>query len=114
MDIWLLFDLVSGLVNIAAFNVIGNSKPEDFLDQQKKYFLDYYIIAVLVISWIRFFSYFLIIEAIAKLTITLFRMLYETLSFLFLMLCYLMIMTTIFSILFRDANPEDNPEFTSI
>ena len=114
IDIWMLFDIISGAVNIAAFNLIGSSTPDDILNKSHKYFLDYYMIVVLLISWLRFFSYFLVINTIAKLTITLFRMVWETLNFIFIVICYLMLMTTVFAILFRNANPEDNPEFGSL
>jgi Polycystin cation channel len=33
MDIWLMFDLIAGGVNILAFNIVGNSSPESILTQ---------------------------------------------------------------------------------
>jgi hypothetical protein len=74
VDLWLLFDIIAGVINIAAFTLIGNTTPEKMIDPGTKYFYDYYIIIVLIISWVRFFSYFLVITIIGKLTITLFRM----------------------------------------
>jgi hypothetical protein len=32
MDIWLLFDLLAGGVNILAFNIVGQSSAESILD----------------------------------------------------------------------------------
>jgi hypothetical protein len=31
MDLWLMFDILAGVVNIVAFNIIGNSSAEDIL-----------------------------------------------------------------------------------
>lgn len=72
------------------------------------------MIVVLVISWLRFFSYFLVVSAISKVTITLFSMLRETLSFMIILVCYLTLMTTIFATLFRDVNTEDALPYHSL
>ena len=61
LDLWTTIDAVSSILNILAFNIIGKAKPEDIIDYQRKASLDYYVIAVLILSWIRFFSYFLVI-----------------------------------------------------
>lgn len=107
-DFWLIFDLISGAVNIAAFNIIGNATPEKLLDiNGAKRWYDYYMIVVLVISWLRFFSYFLIITSVAKVTITLFYMLYECVSFMVILTSYLILMTTVFTTMFRDATTPD-------
>eukprot|EP00347_Sterkiella_histriomuscorum_P009391 403341390 len=107
LDLWIIFDLAAGIANIFAFNIIGNSPPEAFLDQQQKWTLDYYMNAILIISWLRYFSYFMIISPIAKVTLTLFKMLFETISFFIIAICYLCLMTTIFIMLFKDAGTED-------
>lgn len=73
-DLWVLFDVVAGITNIGAFLSIGNSTPEYIYNPETKRILDYYIILVLIMSWIRFFSYFLVVNIVGKLTITLFRM----------------------------------------
>jgi hypothetical protein len=31
MDLWLMFDILAGGVNILAFNIVGNSSPESIL-----------------------------------------------------------------------------------
>jgi hypothetical protein len=55
-------DLVTSMFNIVCFNVIGKTQPEAILDLTKKATLDYYVIAVVIVSWMRFFSYFLVIK----------------------------------------------------
>jgi hypothetical protein len=107
MDLWLMFDILAGGVNILAFNIVGNSSPESILIVQTKRFYDYYMIMVLIISWLRFFSYFLVISKISKITLTLFMMLKETINFMLILGCYMILMTTVFATLFRDTETED-------
>lgn len=106
-----MMDLVAGIVNIAAFNSVGRSSPEKILNINNKRFFDYYMIVVLIISWLRFFSYFLVISTISKLTLTLMMMLKETLNFLFILSCYLIIITTVFATLFRDCDTDDAQDY---
>ena len=62
LDKWSQMDLVTSMFNIVCFNVIGKTQPETILDLTKKATLVYYVIAVVIVSWMRFFSYFLIIK----------------------------------------------------
>ena len=115
MDLWLMFDILAGGVNILAFNIVGSSSPENILTTQTKRFYDYYMILVLIISWLRFFSYFLVMSKISKITLTLFMMLRETLYFMMVLCCYMILMTTVFATLFRDAETEDaNTDYHSL
>lgn len=72
------------------------------------------MILVLIVSWVRFFSYFLVINIIAKLTITLLKMLADTLNFIIIVVCYFMLATTIFTTLFRNANTDAGDDFKSL
>lgn len=107
MDLWLYFDLLAGVINIIAFNIVGGSSAENILNVQTKRAYDYYMILVLMISWFRFFSYFLVISHVSKITLTLFMMLRETVFFMVILSCYLMLMTTVFATLFRDTETND-------
>lgn len=99
-DKWTLIDFVTACCNIVAFNVIGGATVESILNDDSKRQLDYYVIVVLLVSWLRFFSLFLIIQSISKLLMTLIRMIFDTLSFMFICICFLLIMSSIFTILF--------------
>lgn len=72
------------------------------------------MILVLMISWLRYFSYFLVIRLISKLTITLFSMIKETVSFLIILSCYLILLTTVFATLFRDVETDDASAYQSM
>ena len=65
------------------------------------------MIIALIIAWLRFFSYFLVINNISKVTLTLFMMLKEALNFLIVLGLYLVLMTTVFATMFRDCNTAD-------
>lgn len=65
-----------------------------------------YMNFVLCMSWVRFFAYFLPIRNVSKLILTLFAMVSDTLSFLFIMGCFILIMASIFTTLYQDDNPD--------
>jgi len=64
------------------------------------------MILVLAATWLRFFCYFLVVRAISKLLLTLVAMLLDTLGFILLAMCYLLIISTVFTTLFQDINPD--------
>jgi hypothetical protein len=101
IDKWSLIDLLCSFLNISCFNVIGGAKPESIIDSDKKASLDYYVIAVVIMSWLRFFSYFLVTRQISKFISTLLRMLIDAISFVLIMVSYLLLMSTIFTTLFQ-------------
>jgi hypothetical protein len=104
-DKWTLIDMISCFSNIYSFNIIGNASAETIIESETKQVLDYYVIAVTIFSWIRFFSYFLVIREISKLLMTLFQMLLDTVGFILIVFCYLCIVATIFTTLFSHLNP---------
>ena len=106
LDKWSMIDLVCSLFNIICFNIIGKTKPESIIDPAKKETLDYYVIAVVIVSWLRFFGYFLVIRSISKLLSTLIKMLFDAISFVLIMTSYLLLMGTIFTTLFSKPMPE--------
>lgn len=106
MDKWTIIDLITCFFNLVCFNVIGEITPEQIQDPAQKQVLDYYVIVVVIVGWLRFFSYFLIIKFISKLLMTLARMLTDTLSFLFITVCYMLVSSTVFMMLFQSASQE--------
>jgi hypothetical protein len=106
-DVWTVMDIICAFMNIIAFNIIGEASPEIIVDYDQKSVLDYYVILILVFSWLRFFAYFLIVEKISVLIMTLLRMLYDALAFVFIFICYLCIATTIFTTIFQTIDPDE-------
>ncbi len=67
--------------------------------------VDYFMILVLCVSWLRFFVYFLVVRSISKLLLTLLAMIGDTLAFMFIVVCFIAIMASIFTTLYQDTNP---------
>ena len=63
------------------------------------------MLLVLIVSWLRFFSYFLVVRSISKLLLTLIEMIGDTISFLFLVSCFILIMSSVFATLYQDTDP---------
>ena len=40
-DVWLMFDLLAGFVNIIAFNFVGSASADEMLEPSAKLFYDY-------------------------------------------------------------------------
>ena len=59
--------------------------PSDIFNSHRKQTIDYYVAVVVIISWVRFFAYFLVIRSISKLINTLMKMFVDTASFVFIM-----------------------------
>ena len=112
LDLWTMTDFCCSCLNIVCFNVIGSVKAEDILVQSKKYSLDYYVIAVVIVSWVRFFSYFLVIKKVSKLIMTLVRMLIDCLSFMFVFSCYLLLAATVFTTIFENVDQAEYGELS--
>lgn len=101
LDKWTLIDFASSFFNIICFNVIGKTTPDVIVDPLQKQKLDYYVIAVVIVSWLRFFGYFLVVRSVSKLLNTLLRMVRDCISFLLLLGSYLLLAATIFTTLFQ-------------
>ena len=86
--------------------MIGKTKPESILDPAQKQTLDYYVITVVIVSWLRFFAYFLVIRSISKFLNTLIKMIYDAVSFVLIMTSYLLLMGTVFTTLFSKPLPD--------
>jgi hypothetical protein len=59
-------------------------------------------LAMVVVSWLRFVSFFLVISSMSKLLMTLLKMITACITFLFIVLFYIMLMVPIFYVLFNE------------
>ena len=98
-------DSLSAFLNIIAVQMVERIPPSIYLNPQYKDLIDYFMIIVLIISWLRFFVYFLVIRDISKLVLTLLAMIGDTVSFMFITSCFILIMASIFTTLYQDTNP---------
>lgn len=90
---------------MVAVHIVAYTPNTWYLSPEYKDYLDYYMVLVMVISWARFFFYFLLEKSISKLLLTLVEMVGDTLSFLLLMGCYILVQASIFTTLFQDTLP---------
>ncbi len=63
-------DALNAIITIVSYEVIINVPLWVLFESYSKYLLDYLIIAVLIVSWLRFFIYFLLVEEISKMLLT--------------------------------------------
>ena len=98
-------DSLSAFLNIAALQLIKMIDPAKLVDTDWKSIVDYFMIFVLCICWIRFFTYFLVVREISKLILILIAMIADTLSFMFIMCCFILIVASVFTTLYQDINP---------
>jgi hypothetical protein len=106
LDKWTIVDGVSAVLYIIAIFVVSNLTAADFLDPSSKDYIDYFVLLVLCMSWIRFFSYFLVIRDISKLLLTLVAMIADTLAFIIIVACFLIIAASVFTTLYQDYNED--------
>jgi Ion transport protein len=64
------------------------------------------MIFVLCICWLRFFTYFLVIRDISKLLLILIAMIGDTMAFMFIVCCFILIVSSVFTTLYQDTNPD--------
>ncbi|CDW78613.1 UNKNOWN [Stylonychia lemnae] len=106
IDKWTLIDTLNGVLNIASYVIVISSSASSLNNPEFKNNLDYIMIFVLILSWIRFFIYFLVVRDISKMLLTIWEMLADTLSFIFIVVCYFVITASVFTTLYQDLNPD--------
>lgn len=100
IDKWTILDTLNGVLNIASYITVISSSAEKLNNAAFKNNLDYIMIFVLISSWIRFFIYFLVVRDISKMLLTIYEMLADTLSFIFIVVCYFIIVASVFTTLY--------------
>lgn len=68
--------------------------------------LDYMMLAVIILQWVRFYSLFVMISELSKMILTFFSMVVDTIAFMFLVFSYLIVSAAIFTTLFQDMRPD--------
>ena len=90
-DKWTIIDIVTAFMNLICFNTIGNITPSQILDPSQKQTFDYYVIVVIMLSWIRFFSYFLVVKSVSKLLMIIFNIFIKIMTFNFVLFSIVLI-----------------------
>ena len=87
LDKWTVADFFSAIFNMAAVFLITYIDPEILTIAYYRDWVNNFMIFVLCVSWLRFFTYFLVIKMISKLLLTLVHMILDTISFMFIIIC---------------------------
>ena len=74
--------------------------------------IDNYVAVAIVFTWIRFFAYLLLIKPVSVLLLTLLKMLKEIISFCFILLCYTLFISSVFTTLFGGLAPDSYGSMT--
>lgn len=61
IDVWTKFDLISAVTTIVGFNILLRMEPIDYMTKDVKDLLDWMMLAVIILQWIRFYSLFVMI-----------------------------------------------------
>ena len=112
-DKWTIIDAVSAIMNLVCFNVIGGITPEVIMDPKRKKTIDYYVIFVVLLSWTRFFSYFLVVKPISKLLMITYRIVMNTMSFNLIVIAFMLLVMSVDMTFFQDIDIEFYELFTS-
>ena len=112
LDMWTVMDLIVSAFNITLFNYIGACKLEHFTNPLDKDLIDYSIIIIMGMAWLRFFMYFLVLKPVSKVIFTLFRMVQNILSFMFVFMCYIVMASILFTMVFGHVEPHSHGSLT--
>jgi hypothetical protein len=116
-DLWTTFDFFVAILNVIdVYIILATVSPAligysdknlgDLISSYSRS-LKYLISMILILNWIRSVLFFLCFRMSATLIVTLVYMIYETFYFLIIFLCYLLIMTTVFYMIFGGVNYND-------
>jgi len=105
-DFWLFIDIATAVCNIFVIQQTSRLTASDIFDYEQKQWYDYQVIVVMVVTWLRLFTLFLLVQKISKLLLTLGRMVKDTIAFTFIIVCFFMLMATTFTIRFAEVDPE--------
>jgi len=96
-DKFLNIDVVFAISNAIIYWYITMQPYQVFADRNQKDQLDFLVVFVLMLNWGRFFMLFLVIPSVSKMLLTLVAMLVDVGPFAFIMACYCLIVTQLFS-----------------
>ena len=74
--------------------------PHQLMISRWKDAVDYFMIFVLCICWLRFFTYFLMIRQLSKLLLVLVSMILDTINFMFIVVCFILIISSLMTTLY--------------
>lgn len=101
-DKWSVLDLFNSIINVCVLQMFNSLTAADFINDEHRYLIIYMNLAMVLISWCRFISFFLVISSMSRLLMTLSKMITACITFLFITICYILMMIPVFGILFQE------------
>lgn len=101
-DKWAILDSANAIFNTICFGLFTILTPKDLLNPATKDIFNVIQVMAVCVSWGRFLSFFLVIESISKLILTLLKMIVEAMAFIAMLICYIFLMIPIFQIMFQE------------
>ena len=101
-DKWTITEFITAIVNITTFLILSFITVEDIKSSSRKQNYDILVIFVVVFTWMRFFSYFLVIKGLSRHFITIYKMVKQTIAFIIVVGSVLLFECFVFILLFKD------------
>ena len=102
-DKWALLDLANALTNNICFGMFStNLQASDMKNKTMKEIFNWMQVTALLVTWCRFFSFFLVIQSVSILILTLIQMVIKSMSFVMMTMAYIILMIPVFQILFQE------------
>mmetsp|Transcript_37727 Transcript_37727/g.57764 ORF Transcript_37727/g.57764 Transcript_37727/m.57764 type:complete len:239 (+) Transcript_37727:1927-2643(+) len=102
VDKWSLIDIFCAFTNISCFIFLNNIDREAVMDTAKKQIYNFLMILTIIATWMRVIGIFFVVKAVSKLLMTIIKMLGSATTFLFIVLCYLLMMGSTAIALFQE------------
>lgn len=103
-QVWFYTDIIVSIGILFGISFMNRMTYDDLMHSSRKSQFDYAIVCVVVITWLRFFNYFLLDKKLAKLSVTLLQIIRDTMSFVFLTVLILIIFTFAFTTRFSEVD----------
>eukprot|EP00347_Sterkiella_histriomuscorum_P020408 403337919 len=103
-QVWFYTDIMIFISNITGIIFMTQITADDIINEKSKQKYDYTVVIITTITWFRFFNFFLLSTRMAKLVVTLYQMIIDTLSFTALLILVLIISATAFTTRFSQVN----------
>ena len=91
-DRWTKAQFISAIVNMITFLILNNMKVTDIKNLKIKQFMDILIILVTLFTWLKFFSFFLVIKGVSNHFIAIYKMFNNALNFILMVFAYQLFM----------------------
>ncbi|CDW88899.1 UNKNOWN [Stylonychia lemnae] len=113
-QIWFYTDIIISISSSSAILFLNQMTAIEVQQSSQKFKYDCALVFVVVITWLRFFNYFLLSTRMAKLIVTLYQMIIDTMSFTAMIILVLIISATAFTTRFSEVSEHFETIWSSI